>query len=97
MGASKKNNNGDPSCPINGQIKRPCFSVRPDPKTGEMPQESYFGDTRIEMPMGKLITLNRRSCLPRKCGSEMGMGINIKPVMNVQIATKNSITRIISK
>ena len=50
-----KDNNGDPGCPINGQIDGLFFAVRPEPRTIEMPHESLFGDTRIYMPVQKLI------------------------------------------
>ena len=50
-----KDNNGDPGSPINGKIKGLFFAVRPDPVTGEIPDFSPFGDTRIIIPLMILI------------------------------------------
>ena len=50
-----KDNNGDPGCPINGQIKGLFFAVRPEPSTMDIPDESLFGDTRVFLPIEKLI------------------------------------------
>ena len=50
-----KDNNGDPGCPINGQIKGLFFAVRPEPSTMNIPNISPFGDTRIILPVRKLI------------------------------------------
>ncbi len=49
-----KDENGDPGCPINGQIKGLFFAVRPDPKTKQLPADSYFGEKRIYLPVGDL-------------------------------------------
>ena len=50
-----KDNNGDPGCPINGQINGLFFGVRPEPSTMDIPDISLFGDTRIFFPVQKLI------------------------------------------
>ena len=50
-----KDNNGDLGCPINGQIKGLFFAVRPEASTMDMPEESLFGNTRIFLPIEKLI------------------------------------------
>ena len=50
-----KDNNGDPGCPINGQIKGLFFAVRPEPSTFNIPDESLFGNTRIFLKIEKLI------------------------------------------
>ena len=52
-----KDNNGDPGSPINGQIKGLFFAVRPDPVTGEIPDVSPFGDTRVKIPITKLLNV----------------------------------------
>ena len=49
-----KDNNGDPGCPINGQINGLFFAVRPEPSTMAIPTESLFGNTRIILPIEKL-------------------------------------------
>ena len=51
-----KDHNGDPGSPINGQIKGLFFAVRPDPVTGEIPDVSPFGDTRIIIPITNLLS-----------------------------------------
>ena len=55
MEVYNKDRNGDPGCPINEQINGLFFGVRIDPKTRTLPDDSYFGDTRIIMPIGKLV------------------------------------------
>ena len=50
-----KDNNGDPGCPINGQINGLFFAVRPEPSTMDIPDVSLFGDTRIFFPVKELI------------------------------------------
>ena len=50
-----KDNNGDPGCPINGQIQGLFFAVRPEPSTMNIPDISPFGDTRIKIPIRKLL------------------------------------------
>ena len=50
-----KDNNGDPGCPINGQIEGLFFAVRPDPETGLIPEISPFGNTRVIIPIRKLL------------------------------------------
>ena len=55
-----KDNNGDPRCPINGNIDGLFFAVRPEPDTMEIPTVSPFGRRRIILPIDKLIKSNRR-------------------------------------
>ena len=55
-----KDNNGDPGCPINGQIKGLFFAVRPEPDTMEVPDVSPFGERRITLPIDQLITSDTR-------------------------------------
>ena len=55
MEVYNKDRNGDPGCPINEQINGLFFGVRIDPKTRTLPDDSYFGDKRIIMPIGKLV------------------------------------------
>ena len=50
-----KDNNGDPGCPINGQINGLFFAVRTEPSTMDIPDISLFGNTRIFFPVTKLI------------------------------------------
>ena len=50
-----KDNNGDPGCPINGQINGLFFAVRPEPSTMTIPTESLFGNVRIILPIEKLV------------------------------------------
>ncbi len=51
-----KDENGDPGCPINGQIKGLFFGVRPNHKTGQpLPAESLFGQRRIYLSVEDLI------------------------------------------
>ena len=49
----EKDYNGDPCCPINGQIDGLFFSGMVD-KKGNLPTRSPFGDTRFIMPIHKL-------------------------------------------
>ena len=46
-----KDNNGDKGCPINKQINGLFFGVRIDPRTRSLPKDSYFGNTRIIIPV----------------------------------------------
>ena len=55
-----KDNNGDPGCPINGQLKGLFFAVRPEPRTMEISTASPFGERRIILPIDKLIKSNTR-------------------------------------
>ena len=55
-----KDNNGDPGCPINGQIEGLFFAVRPEPSTMEISTASPFGKRRIILPIDKLIKSNTR-------------------------------------
>ena len=55
-----KDNNGDPGCPINGQIKGLFFAVRPEPSTMEVPNVSPFGERRITIPIDQLVESNTR-------------------------------------
>ena len=55
-----KDNNGDPGCPINGQIKGLFFAVRTEPSTKEVPNVSPFGERRIILPIDKLVKSNAR-------------------------------------
>ena len=50
-----KDNNGDPGCPINNQINGLFFGVRIDPITRTLPSDSYFGNTRIIMPIERFM------------------------------------------
>ena len=50
-----KDNNGDPGCPINGQINGLFFAVRPEPSTMSIPTVSPFGNVRIILPIEKLL------------------------------------------
>ncbi len=53
-----KDNNGDPGCPTNGQISGLFFAVQPDYKYSDpniLPDISPFGDTRVIVPIEKLI------------------------------------------
>ena len=53
-----KDSNGDPGCPINGEIDGLFFAVRLDPETGDIPNVSPFGDTHIIIPIEKLLHAN---------------------------------------
>ena len=50
-----KDNNGDRGCPINKQINGLFFGVRIDPKTRNLPKDSYFGNRRIIMPIERFM------------------------------------------
>ena len=55
-----KDNNGDPGCPINGQIKGLFFGVRPEPSTMQVPTESPFGERQMILPIDQLVKSNIR-------------------------------------
>ncbi len=55
-----KDENGDPLCPINGQINGLFFAVRPNPKTKQLPTESFFGGMRICLPVQDLFKSHLR-------------------------------------
>ncbi len=50
-----KSNNGDPGCPVNGEVSGLFFAVRPDPDTHNLPPKSPFGNRRMYLPVQKLI------------------------------------------
>ena len=55
-----KDNNGDPGCPINGQIDGLFFGVRPHPGKMAIPDKSPFGERRIILPIDELVKSNAR-------------------------------------
>ena len=55
-----KDQNGDQGSPINGKIMGLFFSTKVDPNTGLPPRESPFGNTRLNIPVDRLMHTNCR-------------------------------------
>ena len=56
----RKDHNGDQGSPINGKIMGLFFSTAVDPHTGLPPSESPFGNTRLNIPVDRLMHTNCR-------------------------------------
>lgn len=51
-----KDHSGDPACPLNGRMKGLFFNTLANPYTGALPLGSPFGDVRLIISIGRMVT-----------------------------------------